>query len=60
MAMLLENDLSYGSYSLLCNFYLTISPIIMTKQKGKAYQGIRSIEAFKYENTRSDSKCCDY
>ena len=26
----------------------------------KWYQGIGSIEAFEYENTRSDVKCCDY
>ena len=37
-----------------------IAPNTMTKQKGKRYQGHRAIEAFEYENTRSDLKCCDY
>ena len=38
-----------------------IAPNIMTKQKGKGYQGIGGIdEAFEYENTRSDFKCCNY
>ena len=33
----------------------------MMKQKGKGYQGIGAIyEAFEYENTRSDFKCCKY
>ena len=31
-----------------------IAPKIMT------IKGIREIEAFEYENTRSDFKCCDY
>ena len=35
-------------------------PNIMTEQKGKGYRGIRAIEAFEYENTRSDFKCYDY
>ena len=30
-------------------------------QKGKGYQEIKAIdEAFKYENTRSDFKCCSF
>ena len=33
---------------------------MMTEQKGKGYQGIRAVETFEYENTRSDLKCCDY
>ena len=32
----------------------------MTEQKRKGYQRIRSIEAFEYQNIRSDFKCCDY
>ena len=33
----------------------------MAKQKGKGYQGIGEIdEAFEYENTRSDFRCCNY
>ena len=32
----------------------------MTEQKGKGYQGIKSIEASEYKNTTSDVKCCDY
>ena len=36
-----------------------VAPNIMTKQKG--YKGIGAIdEAFEYENTRSDFKCCNY
>ena len=30
------------------------------EEKGKGYKEIRSIEAFEYENTRSDFKFCDY
>ena len=30
----------------------------MTEQKGKRYQGIPAIEAFEYQNKRSDIKCC--
>ena len=52
--------LFYGGYSSLDNFRLIIFPIIMMEQKGKGYQRIRSIEAFQYENKRSDFKCCDY
>ena len=32
----------------------------MTEQKEKGYQGIWAIEAFEYENTRSDFKYCHY
>ena len=32
----------------------------MTEENGKGYKGIRAVEAFEYENTRSDFKCCDY
>ena len=33
----------------------------MTNQKGKGYQGIgETDEAFEYQNTRSDFKCCNY
>ena len=35
-----------------------IVPNIMTEQKGKRYQGIPAIEAFEYQNKRSDIKCC--
>ena len=38
-----------------------VAPNIMTKQKGKIYQGIGATdEAFEYENTRNDFKCCNY
>ena len=30
------------------------------EQKGKGYQRIRATEAYEYENTRRDFKCCDY
>ena len=36
-----------------------MTPNIMTEQKGKEYQEIRAIEAFEYDNTRSDFKCYD-
>ena len=49
----------YG-YSLLHDFYLIISLNMMTDQKGQERQGIKVIEAFKYENLRSDFKCCHY
>ena len=32
----------------------------MMELKRKGHQGITTIEAFEYENTRSDVKCCDY
>ena len=32
----------------------------MTEQKRKGYQEIRTIEAFEYENARSDFKYCNY
>ena len=32
----------------------------MMEQKGKWYQGVRTIKVFAYKNTRSDFKCCDY
>ena len=41
------------------SFDFTVHNII-TEQKGKGLQGIRAIEAFEYENTRSDFKCCNY
>ena len=50
MAMLLENDY----------FLVAIHRFKISVQKGKDYQGIRSTEAFEYENTISDLKCCDY
>ena len=50
MAMLLENDY----------FLVAIHRFEISVQKGKDYQGIRSTEAFEYENTISDLKCCDY
>ena len=37
-----------------------IASNIITKQKWKGYRGIRAIEAFEYENRRSDLKCWDY
>ena len=37
------------------NFHLIIFPNIMRNQKG-----IRTIEAFEYENTRNNFKCCGY
>ena len=38
-----------------------IPPNLMTKQKGKGYQGIGEIdERDEYENTRSDFKHCNY
>ena len=37
-----------------------IAPNIMAEQKEKGYYGIRTIEAFEWENKRSDFKCCDY
>ena len=36
---------------------MILSTNIIMKQKGKEYQGIRQIEEFEYENTRSDFKC---
>ena len=36
-----------------------IAPNTMKNQKGKRYQGLRAIESFEQENTRSDLKCCD-
>ena len=32
----------------------------MTEQKGKGHKRIGAIEAFEYENTRSDFKCFHY
>ena len=28
--------------------------------EGKGYQGIRTFKTVKFENTRSDVKCCDH
>ena len=50
----------YAVSSCLTISILFTAPNIMTEQKGKGYQGIRAIEAFEYENTRSYFKCCDY
>ena len=39
---------------------MVILPNKMMGGKLKGYQGITAIEAFEYENTRSDLKCCHY
>lgn len=44
----------------LHEFHVIISLNIITEQKGKGQQVIRTIKTFDYENTRSDFKCCDY
>ena len=38
----------------------SISPNLMTEQKGKGYQGVRATEAFECKNTRNDFKHCYY
>ena len=44
----------------LHEFHVIMSLNIITEQKGKGQQVIRTIKTFDYENTRSDFKCCDY
>ena len=39
---------------------MIVLPNKMMEEKGKGYHGIRAIEAFECENTRSDFKCCHY
>ena len=50
-----------GYYSLLPIYPLdyNVSPNIIMEQKRKGWQGIRAIEAFEYENTRSYFKYCE-
>ena len=40
--------------------HFIISPSIITKQKGKKYQGVRATKTFEYKNTRSDFNSCYY
>ena len=44
-------------YSLPYDFHV---PNLMTMQKGKGYQGTRSVKMFEYINTRSGVKCCNH